>query len=217
MGSFTRCSHSICITFPDSWAVERSGGTRTQGCAPRSGFSLREIARWQGHCQRRPSDPAARGERCEHMNEVTILAPNEVVEQLEASERLPQDIDPDALRKYFTLTRPDLEQVDQCRGATNKLGFTVQLCTLRWRDHFLREREKFQSRFWRPCPYNLVSYQSLSTIIRKTKKRDLIRESITSILNGCARPRVAQSKVLLNGGFRADVPNTRRLATLKRQ
>ena len=71
------------------------------------------------------------------MNEVTILAPNEVVEQLEASERLPQDIDPDTLRKYFTLTRPDLEQVDQCRGATNKLGFAVQLCTLRWRGHFL--------------------------------------------------------------------------------
>lgn len=73
------------------------------------------------------------------MNEVTILAPNEVVEQLEASERLPQDIDPDTLRKYFTLTRPDLEQVDQCRGATNKLGFAVQLCTLRWRGHFLRD------------------------------------------------------------------------------
>jgi len=73
------------------------------------------------------------------MNEVTILAPNEVVEQLEASERLPQDIDPDTLRKYFTLTRPDLEQVDQCRGATNKLGFAVQLCTVRWRGHFLRD------------------------------------------------------------------------------
>jgi Domain of unknown function (DUF4158) len=52
---------------------------------------------------------------------------------------LPQDIDPDTLRKYFTLTRPDLEQVDQCRGATNKLGFAVQLCTLRWRGHFLRD------------------------------------------------------------------------------
>ena len=73
------------------------------------------------------------------MNEVTILAPNEVVEQLEASERLPQDIDPDTLRKYFTLTRPDLEQVDQCRGVANKLGFAVQLCTLRWRGHFLRD------------------------------------------------------------------------------
>ena len=35
-------------------------------------------------------------------------------------------------------------------------------------------------------------------------------ESITSILNGCARLRVAQSKVSLNGGFRADVPNTRK-------
>jgi hypothetical protein len=121
------------------WAVERSDRARTHGCAPRRGFSLREIARREGRCQRRPSDPAARGERCEHMNEVTILAPNEVVEQLEASERLPQDIDPDTLRKYFTLTRPDLEQVDQCRGVANKLGFAVQLCTLRWRGHFLRD------------------------------------------------------------------------------
>jgi hypothetical protein len=33
--------------------------------------------------------------------------------------------------------------------------------------------------------------------------------STTSILNACARLRVAQSKVSLNGGFRADVPNTR--------
>src|SRR5262249_24089162 len=78
-----------------------------------------------------PTAPAARGERCEHMNEVTNLAPNEVVEQLEASERLPQDIDPDTLRKYFTLPRPDLEQVDQCRGAANKLGFAEGCRTLR--------------------------------------------------------------------------------------
>ena len=33
--------------------------------------------------------------------------------------------------------------------------------------------------------------------------------SITSLLNGCARLRVAQRKVSPNGGFRADVPNTR--------
>jgi hypothetical protein len=73
------------------WAVERSDRARTHGCAPGRGFSLRESARREGRCQRRPSDPAARGERCEQMNEVTILAPNEVVEQLEASERLPQE------------------------------------------------------------------------------------------------------------------------------
>ena len=73
------------------WAVERSDRARTHGCAPGRGFSLREIARREGRCQRRPSDPAARGERCEQMNEVTILAPNEVVEPLEASERLPQE------------------------------------------------------------------------------------------------------------------------------
>src|SRR5258705_11321389 len=76
------------------WAVERSDRARTHGCAPRRGFSLREIARREGRCQRRPSDPAARGERCEHMNEVTIRAPNEVVEQLEASDRLPKTSTP---------------------------------------------------------------------------------------------------------------------------
>jgi hypothetical protein len=41
--------------------------------------------------------------------------------QLEASERLPEGVDPDTLRKYFTLTTEDLEQGEQCRGATNKL------------------------------------------------------------------------------------------------
>src|SRR5262245_15288018 len=138
------------------------------------GFSLREIARREGRCQRRPSDPAARGERCEHMNEVTILAPNEVVEQLEASERLPQDIDPDTLRKYFTLTRPDLEQVDQCRGAPISWVLPSSSARCAGAATSYETREKFQSRFWRTCPYNSVSYQSLLTTTRKTKKRDLI-------------------------------------------
>lgn len=65
---------------------------------------------------------------------VYIPSPND---RLEEPERLPDRIDDDALRKYFTLTRPDLEQVDQCRGPANKLGFAVQLCTLRWRGYFL--------------------------------------------------------------------------------
>lgn len=61
-------------------------------------------------------------------------APND---RLEEPEQLPDGIDEDALRKYFTLARPDLEQVDQCRGPANKLGFAIQICTLRWRGHFL--------------------------------------------------------------------------------
>ncbi len=59
--------------------------------------------------------------------------------QLEASERLPEGIDLDTLRKHFTLTTEDLEEVEQCRGAINKLGFAVQLCTLRWQGYFLRD------------------------------------------------------------------------------
>ena len=43
----------------------------------------------------------------------------------------------DTLRKYLTLTKSDLEQIAQCRGPTNRLGFAVQLCTLRWQGYFL--------------------------------------------------------------------------------
>jgi hypothetical protein len=59
--------------------------------------------------------------------------------QLEAFERLPEGVDLDTLRKHFTLTTEDLEEVEQCRGAINKLGFAVQLCALRWQGYFLRD------------------------------------------------------------------------------
>jgi hypothetical protein len=55
----------------------------------------------------------------------------------EESERLPDEIDDDTVRKYFTLTKQDLEQVNQCRGPSNRLGFAVLLCTLRWHGYFL--------------------------------------------------------------------------------
>jgi len=42
--------------------------------------------------------------------------------RLEEPERLPDEIDDETLRKYFTLTKLDLAQVDQCRGPTNKIG-----------------------------------------------------------------------------------------------
>jgi hypothetical protein len=54
------------------------------------------------------------------------------------ADRLPSEIDPDTLRKYFTLTESDVAQIHQCRGVLNKLGFAVLLCTLRWRGFFLR-------------------------------------------------------------------------------
>jgi Domain of unknown function (DUF4158) len=64
---------------------------------------------------------------------------------LEAAERLPDEIDADTLRKYFTLTRPDLEEVEQCRGAVNKVGFAIQLCTLRWQGYFLPDARNLPS------------------------------------------------------------------------
>jgi hypothetical protein len=58
-------------------------------------------------------------------------------DRLEEADRLPNEIDDDTLRKYFTLTKEDLEQVEQCRGPINRLGFAIQLCTLRWHGYFL--------------------------------------------------------------------------------
>src|ERR1039457_4991126 len=63
-------------------------------------------------------------------------------DRLEEPERLPGEIDDDTLRKYFTLTKTDLEQVDQCRGPANKSGFAIQLCTLRWHGYFLPDTDR---------------------------------------------------------------------------
>ena len=54
-----------------------------------------------------------------------------------AEQRLPETLDPESLRKYFTLTETDLQEVAVCRGVVNNLGFAVELCTLRWQGYFL--------------------------------------------------------------------------------
>lgn len=64
-------------------------------------------------------------------------------EHLTEADRLPTGIDPETLRKYFTLTESDVAQIHQCRGILNKLGFAVLLCTLRWRGSFLRSMQDF--------------------------------------------------------------------------
>jgi len=55
----------------------------------------------------------------------------------EQQDHLPNDIAEDTLRKYFLLTDEDMIEVERCRGSGNRLGFAVQLCTLRWLGHFL--------------------------------------------------------------------------------
>jgi Domain of unknown function (DUF4158) len=67
----------------------------------------------------------------------TAQPEGEPLESSDTAERLPAEIEPALLRKYFSLTRADLDEVQRCRGSANKLGFSVQLCVLRWRGHFL--------------------------------------------------------------------------------
>ena len=56
--------------------------------------------------------------------------------------RLPPQLDDISLRKYFTLSDADIALVEECRGPINKLGFAVQLCTLRWQGCFLTNTEQ---------------------------------------------------------------------------
>src|SRR5262245_35820751 len=70
----------------------------------------------------------------------TVVTPSEEVEpSIEIYERVPADIGVDSLRKFFTLTPSELEQVERCRGPINRIGFAVQRCVLRWRGHFLHD------------------------------------------------------------------------------
>jgi hypothetical protein len=69
-----------------------------------------------------------------------------------ADQRLLETLDPESLRKYFTLTEADLQEVAVCHGAVNKLGFAVQLCALRWQGYSpSRERRNGQQASW--CRY----------------------------------------------------------------
>lgn len=45
--------------------------------------------------------------------------------------RFPDDVSPGELRRYFELSEDELAAVRSVRGATNRLGFALQLSALR--------------------------------------------------------------------------------------
>jgi hypothetical protein len=55
----------------------------------------------------------------------TAQPEGEPLESSDTAERLPAEIEPAVLRKYFSLTRADLDEVERCRGSANKLGFVM--------------------------------------------------------------------------------------------
>jgi len=62
--------------------------------------------------------------------------------------RLPDELDLEQLNKYFVLLPEDLAEIQECRGATNKIGFAIQLCSLRWFGFLLVDL--------RPTPQNVL-------------------------------------------------------------
>jgi Domain of unknown function (DUF4158) len=53
------------------------------------------------------------------------------IEMWDGKDRVLEEVNEPALQKYFTLHPRDLAEIALCRGATNRLGFAVQLCVLR--------------------------------------------------------------------------------------
>lgn len=58
------------------------------------------------------------------------------------TDHLPEVIPEHVLHKHFHLSDADLVEVEQCRGGVNRLGFAVQLCTVRWYGFFLSDLER---------------------------------------------------------------------------
>ncbi|MFT2720359.1 DUF4158 domain-containing protein [Deinococcus sp. A31D244] len=56
-----------------------------------------------------------------------------------STDALPEVLPEALLHKHFQLSDADLGEVELCRGSVNRLGFAVQLCTLRWYGFFLND------------------------------------------------------------------------------
>jgi hypothetical protein len=55
-----------------------------------------------------------------------------VTDKTEGAKLMPAELDLEELSKYFLWSSSDLDEIQECRGAVNNLGFTIQLCSLRW-------------------------------------------------------------------------------------
>ena len=53
-------------------------------------------------------------------------------ERISSRAQLPAELDLEEISKYFVLSPADMIEVKDCRGAVNRIGFAIQLCSLRW-------------------------------------------------------------------------------------
>ena len=58
--------------------------------------------------------------------------PENLTTRIGSKPQLQDDFELEELNKYFLLSPTDLTEIQECRGAVNKIGFAVQLCSLRW-------------------------------------------------------------------------------------
>lgn len=58
-------------------------------------------------------------------------------ERISSRAQLPEELDLEELSKYFVLSSSDRAEIQECRGVVNKLGFSIQLCSLRWFGYLL--------------------------------------------------------------------------------
>jgi TnpA family transposase len=74
--------------------------------------------------------------------------PDDSIIRAGSKPKLPDELDLEQLDKYFVLSSADLTEIQECRGATNKIGFAIQLCSLRWFGFLLADLK--------PTPQNVV-------------------------------------------------------------
>ncbi len=63
----------------------------------------------------------------------TVLSPEERL----LFTTIPDDLSIEEMTKYYALSQEDIQFVQQHRGAVNRLGVALQLCTLRYPGRFL--------------------------------------------------------------------------------
>ena len=73
---------------------------------------------------------------------MTIAFQQRAMDRIRSRDRLPEELDPDHVRRYFALSERDLTEVHTCRGARNKIAFAMQVCCLRWLGFPLPDMEK---------------------------------------------------------------------------
>ena len=97
--------------------------------------------------------------------------PEDVAQELEVPERLPEEIETDILRKYFTLTASDLGKWNSVVVRSTGWDLPSSSAHFAGVDTSWATRDRSRSQCWRQLPHNWACYQCRSRGIHRTRRR----------------------------------------------